>query len=188
MRPTGAWGQRPTSVADRGSGRSPERASQTSDEWIAISVTSDAEWRTLCFLAGFDEGLARLSFAERRETHDALDELIGGWTRGHDHLELMRTLQEAGIAAVAAFDAKELVENEQLAARGFYVPIAHPDVGTFVFPGLPAHLSATPASYRLPAPGLGEHNREVLGGMLGMSDEELAALEAAGVIAAEPPG
>ena len=99
----------------------------------------------------------------------------------------MQTLQHAGIAAVALFDAQELVENEHLDARGFYVPVAHPDAGTYIFPGLSAHLSATPASYRLPAPGLGEHNREVLGGILGMSDDELDALRLAGIIAEQPP-
>ncbi len=165
------------------------RASQTSnDRWIAISVTSDAEWQALCALAGFDDALACLRLDERIDRHDALDAAINDWTATRDHAEVMQTLQRAGIAAVAVFDAQELVENEHLAARGFYVPITHPDAGTFVFPGLPAHLSATPASYRLPAPGLGEHNREVLGGILGMSDNELAALEAEGVIASEPPG
>ncbi len=158
------------------------------DRWIAISVTSDAEWRALCRLAGFNERLACLTREQRIARHDELDAAIGGWTARHDHTALMQRLQQAGIAAVAVFDARELVENEQLAARGFWVPITHPDAGTFVFPGFPAHLSATPASYRRPAPGLGEHNVEVLGGLLGLGWSELRTLEAEGVIASEPPG
>ncbi len=157
------------------------------DRWIAISVTSDAEWQTLCDSAGFEQRLASLRLDERLAARDDIDAAISDWTAHQDHVELMRRLQAAGIAAVAVFDAKELVENEHLAARGFYVPIAHPDAGTFVFPGLPAHLSVTPASYRRPAPGLGEHNREILSGMLGLSDDELSELQAAGVIADRPP-
>lgn len=157
------------------------------DRWIALSITSDAEWQALCRLAGLDDALACLTLDERMVRHDELDAVIGVWTATQDHIDLMRRLQEAGIAAVAAFDARELVENEQLAARGFWVPITHPDAGTFVFPGFPAHLSATPASYRRPAPGLGEHNLDVLGGLLGLGWNELRALEAEGVIVSEPP-
>jgi crotonobetainyl-CoA:carnitine CoA-transferase CaiB-like acyl-CoA transferase len=157
------------------------------DRWIAISITSDAEWQALCRLAGFDAGLACLRLDERIERHDELDAAIGAWTSIQNHIALMHELQGAGIPAVAVFDAQELVENEHLTERGFWVPITHPDAGTFVFPGLPAHLSVTPASYRLPAPGLGEHNREVLGGLLGVSEHELQVLEVEGVIAYEPP-
>ena len=48
-------------------------------------------------------------------------------------------------------------------------------------------MSQTPASYK-PAPGLGQHNCEILQGMLGLSDAEMATLQASGVIAEEPPG
>ncbi|MHB8577863.1 MAG: CaiB/BaiF CoA transferase family protein [Dehalococcoidia bacterium] len=179
--------------APRRGNRHPARAPQGCypcagvDRWVAISVTNDADWQQLCRLAGFEQRLAALRLDERLDAQDELDVVIAAWTRTRDHIDVMRTLQEAGIVAVAVLDAKELVENEHLAARGFYVPIAHPDAGTIVFPGLPAHLSATPASYRLPAPGLGEHNREVLSGMLGMSAAELESLLAAGVIVDEPP-
>jgi crotonobetainyl-CoA:carnitine CoA-transferase CaiB-like acyl-CoA transferase len=158
------------------------------DRWLALSITGDAEWQALCGLAGIAPALRELRLDQRLDRQDELDAAIGAWTATQDQLAAMQRLQAAGIAAVAVFDAKQLVENEQLAARGFYVPITHPDAGTIVFPGFPAQLSATPATFRLPAPGLGEHNREVFGGMLGMSDEELDALQAAGVIADEPPG
>jgi benzylsuccinate CoA-transferase BbsF subunit len=157
------------------------------DRWIALSITGDAQWQSLCSAAGFDRDWADLRLDQRLDAHDAIDAAVAAWAATQDHLELMRSLQDAGIAAVAAVDARELVENEHLAARGFYATLTHADAGTFVFPGLPAHLSSTPATYRRAAPGLGEHNREVLGEMLGMSDGELDALRAAGVIADEPP-
>lgn len=157
------------------------------DRWIALSITSDDDWQRFCAAARFAPHRAGLRLDQRLAAQDEIDAEIAAWTALWDHLALMHTLQQAGIAAVAVFDARELVENEHLAARGFYVPIDHADAGRFLFPGFPAHLSATPATYRLPAPGLGEHNREVLGGLLGMSDDDLLALQAAGVIADEPP-
>src|SRR5205085_490444 len=105
--------------------------------------------------------LRALRLDQRLERADELDAAIAAWTSAQGHIALMHRLQEHGIAAVAVLDAKELVEDPHLAARGFFVPITHPDAGTHLFPGLPIHLSETPASFRLPAPGLGEHNREV---------------------------
>lgn len=156
------------------------------DRWIALSITSDEDWQRLCAVAGFQRR-AELRLDERLALQDEIDADVAAWTASWDHLAIMHVLQQAGIAAVSVFDASELVANEHLAARGFYVPIDHPDAGRFVFPGLPAHLSATPASYRRPAPGLGEHNREVLGGLLGMTDDEINALQAGGITADEPP-
>jgi crotonobetainyl-CoA:carnitine CoA-transferase CaiB-like acyl-CoA transferase len=157
------------------------------DRWIALSVTSDADWQTFCRLAKLPAEWQELRLDQRIDRHDEIDAAIAAWTRSKEHLELMRSLQAEGIAAVAVLDARDLVESPHLAAREFFPEITHPDADTYRFPGLPAHLSETPATYRMPAPGLGQHNREVLGGILGMNDEEIAALYAAGVVADHPP-
>jgi crotonobetainyl-CoA:carnitine CoA-transferase CaiB-like acyl-CoA transferase len=157
------------------------------DRWIAISVTDDAAWSALCAVAGFDASWAELRLDERIARHDAIDAAINGWTRQQEQMELMHRLQARGIAACAVLDARQLVEDPHLAARGFFPLVSHPDAGTYPFPGLPIHLGRTPASYHRPAPGLGEHNREVFAGILGMTDDEIEALRSAGVIAEEPP-
>jgi crotonobetainyl-CoA:carnitine CoA-transferase CaiB-like acyl-CoA transferase len=100
---------------------------------------------------------------------------------------LMHELQAHDIAAWAALDARQLVEDPHLAARGFFPLMAHPDAGTYLFPGLSVHLSAMPATYRRPAPGQGEHHREVFAGLLDMTDAEIGTLAAQGVIGNEPP-
>jgi benzylsuccinate CoA-transferase BbsF subunit len=158
------------------------------DRWIAISITGDAEWAALCELAGLGPERAALRLDERITLHDALDAVIDARTAGHEHIDLMHRLQERGITAFVLLDAKELVEDPHLAARGFFVSITHPDAGTYLFPGQPIHLSETPATFRLPAPGLGEHNREVFTGLLGMTDADLEEMRAEGVIAEAPPG
>jgi crotonobetainyl-CoA:carnitine CoA-transferase CaiB-like acyl-CoA transferase len=157
------------------------------DRWIAISVTDDAAWHALCAEASFDAACAAMRLDQRSDAHDALDVAIAAWTARHDQIDLMHRLQARGVAACAVLDARGLVEDPHLAARGFFVTITHPDAGTYPFPGQPIHLSETPATFRRPAPGLGQHNREVLGGILGMTDAQMDELHAAGIIADEPP-
>ena len=90
------------------------------------------------------------------------------------------------IAAIVA-DARDLVEDEQLNERGFWAELDHPDVGRRRYPGNAVRLDVTPVSYRRTAPTLGQHNDEILGGELGLSVSELAALRAGGVITELPP-
>ncbi|MGE3074427.1 MAG: CaiB/BaiF CoA transferase family protein [Dehalococcoidia bacterium] len=158
------------------------------DRWLAITVTSDSEWRQLCAVAGLGHELANLSRAERSARQDELDGVIAMWTRQRDRDELEGVLQARGVIAISVNDSRDMVLHHHLEARKFFADIVHPDAGRNLFPGLPIQLNKTPVSYDLPAPGLGEHNREILQGMLGLTDEELETLNNQGVIANEPPG
>ena len=158
------------------------------DRWIALTITSDGEWRNLCDLAGFESALGEMTLPQRYARSPELDERIAAWTCARDRGELEAQLQARGVAAAAVNDARDLVENAHLRARDYFADIVHPDAGRHLFPGLPIKLSETPARYARPAPGLGQHNREVLQAMLGISDDELALLLQKKVIADEPPG
>ncbi len=158
------------------------------DRWIALTVTSDDEWSALCDVTGFGATVASLGLEQRVAKHAMLDGLIEAWTSRRARDEVERLFQVAGVAACAVNDASDLVHHGQLASRQFFADIEHPDAGRHPFPGLPIQLSDTPAEYVRPAPGLGQHNEEILQGMLGMSAEEIEALRAAGVIADVPPG
>jgi crotonobetainyl-CoA:carnitine CoA-transferase CaiB-like acyl-CoA transferase len=181
------------SDAERLGNRSATRAPQGcypcagDDRWIAISVTSDAEWQLLCGLAGLDAAWRDMPLAERLAAHDAIDDALAGWTRAQPADDRMRELQAHGLIACAVSDARDLVGDPQLAARDFWVRLDHPDAGRHSLPGMPIRLSATPARFRRPAPCLGQHNREVLGELLGLDAARLDELEAQGVLVEEPP-
>ena len=121
----------------------------------------------------------------RYANQDELDRLVEAWTVKGDHYRAMRILQEAGVPAGPVLDAAELVSEPHLNGRGFFETVTHPEAGTHPYVGMYAHVSGTPGSIRKAAPCLGEDNRLVLGQMLGMTDEELARLEAEGVIGTE---
>ncbi len=76
----------------------------------------------------------------------------------------------------------DLLNSEHLKARGFFVEITHPVAGTYKYPGAPLKYGATPWEIRMPAPVLGQHNEEILGGRLGVSAARLAELKKVGVI------
>jgi crotonobetainyl-CoA:carnitine CoA-transferase CaiB-like acyl-CoA transferase len=78
------------------------------------------------------------------------------------------------------------MEDEHLRARGFWETVAHAAAGEWDMEGPVWRMSRTPAHVRLPAPRFGEHTECILRDLLGLSDEEIAALEAEGVTAREP--
>jgi crotonobetainyl-CoA:carnitine CoA-transferase CaiB-like acyl-CoA transferase len=156
------------------------------DRWLAISVMTDGEWVALCDVAGIGGDLPALDAAGRRARHDEIDAAISTWTRGQSPGPAMARLQARGVIAAQVSDGRDLVEDPHLAARGFWAELDHADVGPMRYPGNAIRLSETPVTYRVAAPGLGEHNAEILR-PLGVTDEELSLLEAEGVITQTPP-
>ncbi|HEY90773.1 MAG TPA: CoA transferase, partial [Dehalococcoidia bacterium] len=64
----------------------------------------------------------------------------------------------------------------QIQARGMIAEVRHPEAGAFKVVNTPFKFSRTPVHVEKASPDLGEHNREVLGGLLGMTEEEIEAL------------
>ena len=71
---------------------------------------------------------------------------------------------------------------------GHSSPVDHPQVGPKQYPGLPWRMSGTPGEVRWPSPTLGQHNREIFGGLLGLTGDEIDDLENGGVIGTKPTG
>jgi crotonobetainyl-CoA:carnitine CoA-transferase CaiB-like acyl-CoA transferase len=186
---------RGTPVPTRDGNRLPDRAPNDAypcrgeDRWIAISVAGDAEWHALSVVAGHPEWASDERFATtaaRLANIDALDAMLRSWTSGEDMHALMRRLQEAGIAAGAVLDGRDLVEDVNLAARGFFREIDAPEVGPKLYAGQPIRLSATPPRLDSPAPTLGQHNDEVLRDLLGLTTAEIDDLQTRGLIGDRP--
>ena len=151
------------------------------DQWIAICVTSDAQWASLRRLMGgpdwamsaeLDRGASRV----RRRAE--LDDALGGWTSAQEPRELAARLQAQGIAAGAVLNNRQLLDDPHLGERGFFVEIDEPDLGVKRYPGQAIRMSADPARDWTPSPVLGEHTREVLGDLLGFADDYIEGLEA----------
>jgi crotonobetainyl-CoA:carnitine CoA-transferase CaiB-like acyl-CoA transferase len=100
----------------------------------------------------------------------------------------MHLLQTHGVAAGAVLKGGEIIVDPQLEARGFWDVVEHPEAGTYKQVTTPWQLSKSPRRTASPAPGLGEHNAEILSTLLGLPETEIAALEAQGIIGTRPTG
>jgi len=149
------------------------------DKWIAIAVGSDAEWQALCEVASHPEWASDPRFAgkESRLHHASeIDALLREWTRDHDHLQLAAILQKAGVPAGPVLDGVEIHEDPHLWEWGYWMKMNHHEVGERQIPRMPVRMSGVPEpNYSLP-PDIGQHNREVFGGVLGLSDAEIQML------------
>ncbi|MBW2363367.1 MAG: CoA transferase, partial [Deltaproteobacteria bacterium] len=155
------------------------------------SVGSEEQWQALRAVLG-DPDWCRAaelqSQAGRRAAHDALDVRLRSWAAQQDREKLVEQLLAAGIPAAPVADPRAGRHNPQMAARGFFEAIEHPAMGPLEVPAVPFRYASVERWLQLPAPTLGQHNREVLGELLGLDAAELDRLEAQGVIGDELVG
>ena len=167
-----------------------DRESSATEPWVAIAVATDGQWAALRRALGdpvWARDTALTTAAGRREAHDAIDAALDAWCRERSAQEAAATLQAEGVPASALWNAHFLVPNPQLAHRGFYQTLEHPFSGPTRYPGFPARFSAwNPSDHRTPPPTLGQHNEEILGGELGLGEDELDRLREANVIGTRP--
>jgi crotonobetainyl-CoA:carnitine CoA-transferase CaiB-like acyl-CoA transferase len=162
------------------------------DAWVMVSVTDDAMWQHLCRAIGRADlaGDPTLATATGRAAHiESIEAAIGGWTQHRTADDAMMALQAAQVAAGVVRSPFALGSEPQLVARGYWQPVDRPWVGRHNQPSAPYRENGVPYPVRHAAPTLGEFNEAVLGGILGLSGAELAALTAAAVIGTEglPP-
>jgi crotonobetainyl-CoA:carnitine CoA-transferase CaiB-like acyl-CoA transferase len=112
--------------------------------------------------------------------------VLARWTAGQPRDALLPRLLAAGVPAAKVADPRAASLCPQHTARGFFEEVEHPVVGAQPIPTVPFRYASVPRWIRRPAPTLGQHNRDVLAGLLGLSDEEITALEADHVIGTRP--
>jgi crotonobetainyl-CoA:carnitine CoA-transferase CaiB-like acyl-CoA transferase len=158
------------------------------DNWIMVAASCDAMWPKLATLLGRADWAsdAKLKTAAgRRAIESEIEAAIAVWTAARDPEAAMAALQAAGIAAGVARLPIELLQDPQLHARGFIQYIDRAFIGKHPQPSMPFRESDEPFAIRSAPPTLGEHNREILGGLLGLSEAEIIKLTRDGIIGTE---
>ena len=180
-------GQEDQLVGNRDAEKAPHNVYQCrgDQQWVAISVANDDEWRALCAAVGNEAWATDPRFTSpvsRWEHQSELDILIEGWTREHESYEVMHILQNAGVAAAPVLDSVRLLCDPHLVERGFVAWTDHPEAGRRPMGTVSWSIDGTrPYEYRR-APLLGEHNDYVLGDLLQLDQGEIQRLTEAGVV------
>lgn len=164
----------------------PSNAYPTADGlMILIAANQDTVFRRLCEAMGRSE----LAVDARYHTHLArgdnqgeLDDLIAAWTVTIDAQTLRDTLIAHSVPNGWIYRAPEMLADPHFAAREAIVRMPHPELGELAMQNVAPRLSDTPGGVRWVGPELGAHNDEVLGTLLGLSEDERDTLRAAGVI------
>lgn len=153
------------------------------DRWIAIAASDDAQWVALRKVLDLPDESRWATAAGRIADRDALDAAIAERTPAWDAQELMKALQNAGVAAGAVNDARDVLRNdEQLAARRHWVELPHAEMGMTTYNAPPFRFSDAASDPSSGAPLLGEHTREICSTVLGLSDAEIDRLAACGAL------
>ena len=186
-------GEEPERMGNHSPHFAPHNAYQCAgeDRWVTISVSNDAQWRSLAEAISGPELAAEQDFAtgaDRLQRQDRLDRLISDWTSDKDPYQISHLLQQVGVPASPVMRGPDLLKDPHYKARGTFVEVDHEQVGPKMYPGIPFKMSATPGEVRWAAPALGQHNRLVYGEVLGMTGDEIDRLEERGVIGTKPTG
>ncbi len=163
----------------------PVNAYDCTDGLAFAGVLLDSHWRTLADLMGRND-LAGLDLLARLSRRDELDGLLAGWCAGRSVSEVVGTFADLGLPACRVNTYAEAASDSHIRSRdmmqtvevdGQEIPLAAPAV----------NFSRTPVRIRTRAPGIGQHNRDILA-ELGVEADEIARLIDEGAIGPTPAG
>lgn len=173
-------GKVPHKNGNRYTSSAPGGGYHTKDGYCVINGSAPKFWGMLCDLMGrpelFEDPLYKTN-ALRVKNRESLDRIVEAWTMTMTTDEVMDILLPKGFACAPILSLNQVVQNEQIGgARNMFPEIEDPEVGKMRFTNTAVKMSETMPEIQCPAPTLGQHNSEVYGGILGISEEELQKL------------
>jgi len=183
----GLTGQEPPQVGNRSRIHAPHNVfrARGDDEWVAIAVTSDAQWRGLCVAMSREDLSRDARFAtacERLARVHAIEDVVATWAAGRTALDIVDALRAARVPAAKVQSSRDLIEDDaHLRANGAWQRVDHPEVGPILLNSPPFKIDGERVELARP-PLLGEHTEEVLSQFLKVSPARLAELDAVGAL------
>ena len=164
----------------------PDEVLPCKDGYVCIDTPQKRQWLRFLDLMG-NPGWAKDSiFKDRIQTTDEYgdkaDAYLTGWLMEHTKEEIFKLCQDNKVPAAPINTVAEVVNDEHLKARSYFVEINHPHTGKLRYPSGCYRFSSSSSVTQRPAPCLGEHNEEVYCEQLGYSEADLRALKRAEVI------
>ncbi len=152
---------------------------------LVINATTQRAFVKLCDAMGRPELPSDPRFTPRSNllsNYRAIHDIVGEWVAERTLEECQATLDKFGVPATKVNLISDIVADPHFHAREQVISVDTTDWGQVLQPGIVPILTGTPGQVRSRAPRLGEHNNEVFGGILGLSQDQLAALSQSGII------
>ncbi len=180
-------GQPPPRTGNRQAGLSsaPYNVYPTTDGHVAVHIVTEGHWRNLLKAMGREELADDPRFATNaaRVAHmDETDALVAEWTQTLPKMEVFARTKALRIPCAPVRTAPEVMHDPHMHERGMLEEIDHPELGRITVPTTPLRLHGLGKAPAGPSPLIGQHNAEIYGGWLGLSDGEIAALREDGVV------
>ena len=164
----------------------PSNTYPTADgDFVVIGANADTIFGRFAKALGHPEWAESERYAThnaRGENQEELDDMISAWTRERSAEEVLEAMREASVPAGKLFTAKDMVENPHYEARENVVTVEDPEIGPFPMQNVVPRLTGTPGKVRWTGPALGQHNDEVFGELLKLSEEEQGGLREGRII------
>jgi crotonobetainyl-CoA:carnitine CoA-transferase CaiB-like acyl-CoA transferase len=180
-----ATGENPPRLGNQHPNIAPYQVFPTADGHIVLSVGNDPTWRRFCEAFGLAELIGDPRFATnaaRVANRAAVTEALTPLMQSRTTTEWVARLEALKIGCGPINRLADVFADPHVKARGMVVEMPHAEAGTIKVLANPVKLSATPPTYRITPPALGEHTERVLGELLGMGAAEVAALRTKGVV------
>ena len=179
-------GVAPGRVGNRLDASAPRNAYRTADDkWLAVSSASPKIAMRVYRAIDRPELAEDPDYVDpvkRQDRASEVDKLVADWVADHTLDAAMQVFEAAQVTAAPIYDAQQLLHDEHLRARGFFVEVDDPDLGPVTVQGPVVQLTETPGRVAHLGRSLGADNAAVFGDLLGLDADRLAALRAAGTI------
>lgn len=155
------------------------------DKWLAMSGSSPALALRVFRAIGRNDLISDAEFSDpqRRLARAAeVDDVVAAWVSKQTLAEAMAVFDAEQVAAAPVYDITDLLKDEQLRHREVFVPVADDDLGTMTVQAPVPRFSEAQGRVSHLGPRLGEHNAEVYGQLLGLSDNDIDDLHSRGVL------
>jgi crotonobetainyl-CoA:carnitine CoA-transferase CaiB-like acyl-CoA transferase len=180
-------GNPPPRAGNRQAGLSstPYNVYPTNDGHVAIHVVTEGHWKNLTVAMGREDLQSDPRFttnADRVAHMDETDAVVSEWTRSLGKMEVFARTKKLRIPCAPVRTAPEVMNDPHMHERGMLERVEHPELGEIVVPTTPLRLHGLPPAPSRPSPKIGQHNAEIYGGWLGLSDDQIAELKSQGAI------
>lgn len=148
-------------------------------QWIALACTDDRMWERFLGVMQRPDLLESRRFAtmpQRIAGRDEVNAIVADFVAGMDRDDFLALCMAHEVPAGPINSVAEIFKDPQIEARGNLLALDVPGEGTVVVSNVVPRLSETPGQVRAPGPSVGQHNREIYGGLLGLDDAQLVTL------------